>query len=484
MSAPKAAAAPQAAGAAVQACGNIPLDVEIILDTSGSMGSNYSGSPSHTRLYWAQQAADQLVDQLQANGGVGSGGIHEVGLTTFSGTTSTVRLALGASDATTVKNAINATTASGNTPFKTGMATGAADLTAHKRTLVNGLTVKHVIIFLSDGRPNPDQSGRTGLVATNNSSERPTQANLDSFRAAADSIYSIAIGSGGGSGANLVDLGLMQLLAKSDGTSGGYYNVVDASLLPTLFSTIFQQIACTPSIAVSKTSDHATANPGDKVTYTITVTNNGNGDATNVPVSDDLSWIGSFGTYNGDCTGSCTNTAGVLSWSIPTVAKNGGSVQLTFSVTLASSFPVGTTNLTNVVVVTGSNCAAGSANAACSTTTTVNIPANPALTLKKSATQTSFSAAGDKIDYSYLLTNSGNVTLSGPFSVADDKATVTCPATATLAPGASITCNATYTVVAGDVSTGSVTNHATGQGSYNSQPVYSNQDQVTVPFVA
>ena len=71
------AAAPgvaSAVGPATAACGTVPLDVEIIVDSSGSMGSNYSGSPSNTRLYWAQKAATQLVGQLDANGG---GGGHE-----------------------------------------------------------------------------------------------------------------------------------------------------------------------------------------------------------------------------------------------------------------------------------------------------------------------------------------------------------------------------------------------------------------------
>ena len=30
------------------------------------------------------------------------------------------------------------------------------------------------------------------------------------------------------------------------------------------------------------------------------------------------------------------------------------------------------------------------------------------------------------ISYSYVIKNTGNVTLSGPFTVTDDKATVTC----------------------------------------------------------
>ena len=96
------AVSPNLAAPAVEAptaaCSTVPLDVEIILDTSGSMGSNPSGSPSHTRLYWAEAAATQLVNQLDANGGVGgASGLHHVGLTRFSDTTSTVVLALGTS---------------------------------------------------------------------------------------------------------------------------------------------------------------------------------------------------------------------------------------------------------------------------------------------------------------------------------------------------------------------------------------------------
>ncbi len=82
---------------------------------------------------------------------------------------------------------------------------------------------------------------------------------------------------------------------------------------------------------------------------------------------------------------------------------------------------------------------------------------------------------GDSIAYSYLVTNTGNVTLSGPFTVSDDKATVTCPAGA-LDPGDSITCTATYTITAADITAGSVTNHATAHANGTD----SNESQATV----
>ncbi len=84
------------------------------------------------------------------------------------------------------------------------------------------------------------------------------------------------------------------------------------------------------------------------------------------------------------------------------------------------------------------------------------------------------------IGYSYVVTNSGNVTLTGPFSVADDKATVTCPDTASLAPSGTITCSASYTITQADLNVGSVINKATATGSFGSTPVTSNEATQTV----
>ena len=54
---------------------------------------------------------------------------------------------------------------------------------------------------------------------------------------------------------------------------------------------------------------------------------------------------------------------------------------------------------------------AGTSNQA---TATVTADQNPALTLAKTATPTTYDAVGRVITYSYMLTNSGNVTLGGP----------------------------------------------------------------------
>jgi uncharacterized repeat protein (TIGR01451 family) len=111
--------------------------------------------------------------------------------------------------------------------------------------------------------------------------------------------------------------------------------------------------------------------------------------------------------------------------------------------------------------------------------------ATTGLTLVKSATETSFTNAGDSLHYSYLVTNNGFAALQGPVTVADNKTTVTCPAVSTvgdndnfLDPGESITCTATYIVTGTDVSNAFVTNIATA----TVQGVSSNSSSKTVPL--
>jgi len=102
----------------------------------------------------------------------------------------------------------------------------------------------------------------------------------------------------------------------------------------------------------------------------------------------------------------------------------------------------------------------------------------------KSATPATYDHVGQVISYSYVLTNTGNVTLSGPFTVTDNKATVSCPDTASLVHGASITCAATYTITQADLDAGSVTNTATGHGFFGETPIDSNVATATVTAVA
>ncbi len=70
---------------------------------------------------------------------------------------------------------------------------------------------------------------------------------------------------------------------------------------------------------------------------------------------------------------------------------------------------------------------------------------------------------GDTIAYSFVVTNTGAVTLT-LVGVTDAKVgAITCPST-TLAPGAATTCTAGYTITQADVDSGAVNNSATATG--------------------
>ncbi|MEZ5191695.1 MAG: hypothetical protein R2734_03700 [Nocardioides sp.] len=72
--------------------------------------------------------------------------------------------------------------------------------------------------------------------------------------------------------------------------------------------------------------------------------------------------------------------------------------------------------------------------------------------------------AGDTISYSLVVTNTGNVTLTGVTVTDPTVGPVSCPVT-TLAPGVSVTCTATYTLTQADVDAGHVANTATATGT-------------------
>ena len=87
-------------------------------------------------------------------------------------------------------------------------------------------------------------------------------------------------------------------------------------------------------------------------------------------------------------------------------------------------------------------------------TTSVPFLGNPALTVSSVASPTSYASAGQTINYSFLVTNTGNVAVAA-LSLSDTKATgISCPLT-TLAPGANTTCTGGYTTTASDASAGS-----------------------------
>ncbi len=279
-------------------CGAAPLplnDVELVIDTSGSMQTNKDGT-AKTRIAWAKEAAIQLLTDLVNNGGIGlqSDGStgNRMGITTFRGTphSSTAGVSNpalwsvsvrpnpdGSLPSNSIEAYINSLSASGNTPTKEGMAAAQADLSTNARP--KGPSVKRVLIFVSDGRPNPDlgpnnkpaDGGACGpLVAPTPpaptptappipptttdvpGNERPTQIQINDYLGLADTAYSIMIGdptaklacgatSRSTLNSNILDPALMNFLAKPDDTDH-WFNPTTPDLLKRIFSQIASQI--------------------------------------------------------------------------------------------------------------------------------------------------------------------------------------------------------------------------------------------------
>ncbi|MFB7952301.1 hypothetical protein [Streptomyces sp. NPDC056045] len=119
---------------------------------------------------------------------------------------------------------------------------------------------------------------------------------------------------------------------------------------------------------------------------------------------------------------------------------------------------------------------------------TLETRAGPGVRLEKSADDTRVYEAGEKVTYTYTVTNTGPEQLTD-LSIVDDRVTtgVTCQAY-TLAPagqaGDSTTCTGTYTITDADAEQGSVTNVATAHGRSEGRDVQSKPDDVTVPVAS
>ena len=95
-------------------------------------------------------------------------------------------------------------------------------------------------------------------------------------------------------------------------------------------------------------------------------------------------------------------------------------------------------------------------------------PIEPSLTLVKSADKTRVDSLGERVSYSFVVRNTGRVTVGGVdvTDVMPGLASVTCTGSRTLAPGAELACGAVWTVRPEDLELGGevVNNHAVASG--------------------
>jgi Mg-chelatase subunit ChlD len=206
----------------------VPLDIVLVIDRSGSMDDPpYSGG--HDRIYWAKLAANNLVDQLA--GDDDNLEPHRVSVISFAGqSTATLHLALDAgTTASAVHSAIDSITAGGSTYIAPALTAATDQLNTLGRA-----DAKKVVILLSDGR-NWTNSGETPSATTRRAN---TVSAIGPLQAAADTVYSVGIGTEG-AGYSDLDAELLQQIAKP---SGNYIHVAEAADLPDIFQSIFQEI--------------------------------------------------------------------------------------------------------------------------------------------------------------------------------------------------------------------------------------------------
>jgi len=226
----------------------------------------------------------------------------------------------------------------------------------------------------------------------------------------------------------------------------------------------------TSGISVDKTADvPSVAKAGDKITYTMVVKNTGDTTLHTVTVVDSA-----FNGNGTDLSISCPKTTLVPAESMTCTA--------TYTVVQADVDHLGT--VVNTAKASGTD--PSGTNQTGTSTATVNVESTSGISVVKTASVATVVKAGDKIDYTLVVSNTGGTTLSSvvvadtSFTGKGSAPTISCPGT-TLAPAGQMTCTATYTVVQADVDQlTSISNTAQATGKDPSGTDHSNDSTATV----
>ncbi|MHA7131971.1 DUF7507 domain-containing protein [Algoriphagus namhaensis] len=210
-------------------------------------------------------------------------------------------------------------------------------------------------------------------------------------------------------------------------------------------------------IAIEKEADlDSYSAVGEVITYTITVTNTGNVTLAPVNVKDPL-------------TG--------LNETVPSLAP-AASVSFTTTHTITQK-DLDSGAVENTAAATGTTPAGQTVDDEAS----VTVPAeqNPGISIVKTADRETYSQAGEVINYSLTITNTGNVTLA-PASLLDPL-TGFDDSVEELAPGQVITLNPSYTVTQEDVDNGQIVNTASVTGVAPDLSEVTDEDEVAITAV-
>lgn len=235
--------------------------------------------------------------------------------------------------------------------------------------------------------------------------------------------------------------------------------------------------------AITKTADRTSVGAvGDPIVYTFTVTNNTAVTLTDVGVADALvNSAASSVAPAATCTALSSPAATCAGATTTLVAGQSATFTATYVTTQAdldhgSISDLGTASATPPT---------GPALSNSSAVVTVAATQSPAIGLVKTATPTTVDSVGDEVEYTFTVTNSGNVTLrnlgidEGAFSGSGAISAITCP-TGAIAPSAVVTCTATYPVTQADFTAGSITNTASATATIPSGASVASADSTAV----
>jgi uncharacterized repeat protein (TIGR01451 family) len=224
---------------------------------------------------------------------------------------------------------------------------------------------------------------------------------------------------------------------------------------------------------------------GEVISYTISVANTGNVTLTGVSVTDPFADAGSIVRDAVDVVGDEDNLLEVgETWGY-TASHTVTQAELDAGGNYDTGAPTGFDSLRNVATAHSNETPDDTDDAIVPVAQTKSIDLLKTAgaidqTVVGSTTRTD---AGDQLTYTFKITNTGNVTLTG---VDLDDALVgrtnsTCTAT-TLAPGAFTTCTSTYTLTQADINAGSVTNNAEACGDPPTGTEVCDTDTTTTPI--
>jgi uncharacterized repeat protein (TIGR01451 family) len=214
-----------------------------------------------------------------------------------------------------------------------------------------------------------------------------------------------------------------------------------------------------PTVSIGKTASvPGFAAAGTHVTYTYTVTDNGNVPLHDVTVNDSR-----LGAVTCPASALAVGQAMTCTAAYRTTAADVRAGKVANTATVNAASPGG-------LAVTGQ------------APLTIPLQVQLAVAIQKTASAGSFTAAGQPVTYTFLVTDNGNVPLHAVTVIDTEAVTVRCPAT-TLAVGQAMTCTAVYRTTRADVTGRDAEDTATVTAADPGGLLLTRQDSLAIPLL-